>query len=102
MSSTQNTYHSLYGKSPSQTYLRITGSRLPTYLQVLLCYESNRQKLVVEKIGPNDRCSSQFGGIKIVYNEVKVHYEKSGIPLKGFTAFKYNLEKLLEHQKSIV
>ena len=102
MSSTQNTYHSLYGKSPSQTYLRITGSRLPTYLQVLFYYESNRQKLVVEKIGTNDRSSSQFGDIKSVYNEVKVHYEKSGIPLKGFTAFKYNLEKLLEHQKSIV
>ena len=44
MSSTQNKYKRLYGKSPGQHYLTITGSRLPTYLQVLLCYESNKQK----------------------------------------------------------
>ena len=39
------TYQSLYGTSPVQPYLRITGSKLPTYLQVLLCNELNKQQL---------------------------------------------------------
>ena len=102
MSSTQNTYKRLYGKSPGQHYLTITGSRLPTYLQVLLCYESNKQKLVFEKIGTNNRSSSTFDATKIVYEEVKVHYEKSGITLKGLRAFKYDLDKLIEDHKSLV
>ena len=31
-----------------------------------------------------------------------VHYKKSGIDLKKFIGFQYDLEKLLQHQKSLV
>ena len=31
-----------------------------------------------------------------------VHYKKSGMDLKKFTGFQYDLDKLLEHHKSLM
>ena len=102
MSFTQNTYQRLYGTSPGPSYLNITGCRLPTYLQVLLCYESNRKKLIAEKKGTKYNWSWKFEAIKIVYKEVTVHYKKSSIDLKNIHGFQYEFEKVLEHHKSLV
>ena len=40
--------------------------------------------------------------IKLVYKELAVHYNKSGNDLKKFIGFQYDLEKLVEHHKSLV
>ena len=103
MSLIQNTFQCLYGKSPGPSCLKITGCRLPTYLQVLLCLESNRKKkLIAEKKGTKYNYSWKYEAIKLVYEEVTVHYKKSGIDLKKFTGFQYDLDKLLDHHKSLV
>ena len=100
MSLTQYT-SSLYGKSPGPTYLNITGCRLPTYLHVPLCYESNRKKLIPEK---REQSTTIPGNMKLLnlFKEVTVYYKKFGIDLKKFTGFQYDLEKLLENHKSLV
>ena len=102
MNSTQNTYQRLYGTSLGQSYLSINGSRLPTYLQVLLSYESNRQKLKTEKQGTKLRFTWKNQASEIVYKKVIEHYKKSSIDVKSFGAFCYEFEKALKHHKSLV
>ena len=49
LSSKQDTFQRFYGKSPGAFYLTINSWRLSTYLQVLLCFESNKNKLIAEE-----------------------------------------------------
>ena len=102
MSLIHDAYQRLYGKSAGPCYLKITGCRLPTYLQVLLCYESNRKKVIPERKGIKYNYSWKYEAVKLVYEEVKIHYKKSGIDMKKFTSFQYDLNKLLDHHKSLV
>ena len=67
-------------------------------MQVLLCFESNRKKLIPEIKGTKYNYSWKYQAIK----EVTVYHKKSGIDLKKFTGFQYDLDKLLEHHKSLV
>ena len=41
----------ILGESPGYQHLKLTGSRLPTYNQVLLCLLANTNKLLLELIG---------------------------------------------------
>ena len=77
----------IFGVSPSLEDKKIHGCRLPTYKQVLLCYEANKRFFLQKN-------TTNFSAVKCVYDEVKIHYAKAGIPLKSFMSFKYDLDKL--------
>ena len=49
MSFKQDIYQRFYSKSLALSYLCKTGCRLPTYLQILLCYEPKGQQYNIKK-----------------------------------------------------
>ena len=102
MTKQKNLYNRLYGTSPGQSYLSITGARLPTYLQVLLCYKSVFEKLKAETKGTKRNLSWKTEALQTVYEEVTYHYKKASIEVKSFNSFCYDFEKVLEHHHLIV
>ena len=102
MTKQKNLYNRLYGTSPGQSYLSITGARLPTYLQVLLCYKSVFEKLKAETKGTKRNLSWKTEALQTVYKEVTYHYKKASIEVKSFNSFCYDFEKVLEHHHSLV
>ena len=77
----------IFGVSPCLEDKKIHGCRLPTYQQVLLCYEANKKF-------PSERKPTKLTALRCVYDEVKAHYFKAGIPVKSIWSFQYDLEKL--------
>ena len=65
-------------ESPGEHHLKITGSKLPTYNQVLLCYLAKVNELRLADSSKNTKLSYSAG--TYVASEVLKHYEKAHIP----------------------
>ena len=96
----KNMYNRLYCTSSGQSNLSITGSRLPTYLQVLLCYESVFKKTKTKGTKRNYTWKNE--ALPTVYKEVTDHYKKASIEVKSFCFFCYDFENVLQHRRSLV
>ena len=92
MTKQKKLYNRLYGTSRGQSYLSITGSRLPTYLQVLLCYESVFEKLKAETKGTKRNYTWKNEALQTVYKEVTDHYKKASIEMKSTCSFCYDFK----------
>ena len=65
-------------ESPGEEHLNITGSKLPSYNQVLLCYLAKLNQLRNEDSSKNTKLTWTAG--KFVTSKVLIHYEKAHIP----------------------
>ena len=66
------------GVSPGFEHRTITGSRFPTYKQVLLCFLANKEKLRIEDVGLK-KASLDSHLANFVVDQVASHYKKGGI-----------------------
>ena len=65
------------------------------------CFEFNKNKLIDLEKEEKYNYFLEFKATKLMYKEVDIHYKKSGIELKSLRGFKYYLQMLLDHHKSL-
>ena len=88
----------LLGESPGYHHSKISGSKLPTYKQVLLCYLANMNTLNLKMTGKREKI--KVCAMKIVIEEVVQHYKKAGIPIKSNSNIRYNIDNLIKKYKN--
>ena len=66
--------------SPGEQHLEITGSKLPTYEQVLLCYMATMRKFRAEDGTKNTKLTAIVSNA--VFEKVRLLYLKANIPMK--------------------
>ena len=64
-------------ETPGSQHQSITGTRLPTYNQVLLCYLAHLEKLRREDVTNNVKLTQLTSNIVVGQVVVLVHYKKS-------------------------
>ena len=79
-------------QSPGVEHLDITGARLPTYEQVLLCYMSNMDKFRADDAYKNMKLSRVVS--KVVIDRVIIHYQKAVIATKQHHKMAEGIEKI--------
>ena len=62
---------------PGLENLKINGSRLPTFKQVLLCYLAHLNATRINDESRQQKLKSKL--YKLVLNEVEIHYKKANI-----------------------
>ena len=82
----------IFDEAPGVDHLEITGCRLPTYKQVLLCYISNLEKARAEDT--SKKCKLKHLVAKVVVEKVLVHYKKAGIKTKQEQTMLANIRSL--------
>ena len=78
--------------SPGPEHLNITGSRLPTYLQVLLCFLS--QMSFLRSQDASNQVKQKTTVAKIVVEKVLVHYKRANIETKHVSKMVQDVQKL--------
>ena len=86
-----NTCLKICGESFGCQHLKILGTRLPTYKQVLFCYLANR--CLVREQDESKRENVEFQACNNVIKEVILHYEKAGIQHKDKKCLKRDILK---------
>ena len=89
-----NNYLNILSKSPGNEHLEITGSRLPTYEQVLLCFLSTKEKLNHEGENLMSLKNNNRKIAKMVVSQVILHYQRAGIPTKAENKMTEDIVKL--------
>ena len=85
------------GESPGTDHLEITGCRLPTYKQVLLCYMAlmDRERAV----DTNSKLERPVANM--IISKVMVHYNKANIETKGQNQMAAEIIKLNKRYQNI-
>ena len=93
-------YRDVLGVSANEEHLKITGSRLPSYKQVLLCFLSNYEKI---KVNTNKSNSSRpkWEAAKSVAKEVLIHYNKSNIKSQNEKKIAEKIENLYNELQTL-
>ena len=94
-----NTRLSVLSTSPGEQHLQISGTKLPTYEQVLLCYMATMEKLRAEDSTKNRKLTADVSNA--VFEKVRVHYEKGNIPTKNPKKCAQDILKLNDEFKSV-
>ena len=79
-------------KSHGIEHLNITGSRLPTYEQVLMCYMSNMEKYRAEDVSKNSKLTREVS--KVVVDKILIHSQKAGIDTKAHHKMAEDVENI--------
>lgn len=87
------------GTSPEDGHMEITGIKLPTYEQVLLCYMATMGKKRAEDATKNAKLVPIV--CNLVFEKVRIHYEKANIPIKPINKCGQDIMKLNEEFRQV-
>ena len=86
-------------ETPGTQHLGISGTRLPTYNQVILCYLANFEKLRREDSTRQNEITVTV--VQVVLKEVLQHYHKSNILTVSERSMEEKVQKLLIEYKKL-